>query len=172
MRRPATQFPCPTKRQLDQGLPACGFTEKRTENDVRKDDIHDHIHEPPQHARGCVHQRIMNVRNAVEERSRLSPQFGHQIFVDVFWPVEVPNQHGANGVKRDADGYGDQRKSPDFDVVSQEHQDRHAHDGNQPYASRTDAFWILNRVWDRQAHHFGQFNLTLQGFRHDPRAFA
>ena len=96
----------------------------------------------------------MDTRSPVAEKARLAGKFGHQIFVDVVGTVKIPDQDGADGVERNQKCDDDKRQSPDLDVVSEENQDRHTHDQNQPAAGGADTLRVLDSRRCRQAVQF------------------
>ena len=93
----------------------------------------------------------MDTRPAVAEKARFAGKLGHQIFVDVIRPVEIPDQHCADGVERDQKRDDDKRQAPDLDVVAEKNQDRDAHDQHKPSAGRADTLRILDRRRGRKA---------------------
>ena len=172
MGRATTHMPCPAECQLDQRSAPSRFPEQRAQNDVGKDHVHDDVHEPTEDARGIVDQCVMHVRHAIQKGTWFASQLGHQVFVDVLRPMEIPHQYGADGVERDDNRNQHQRQSPDLDVVAQENQHPDPYDRHQPDTGGRDAFGVFNRIRDRQPHGFGELDLCFQGFSHDPRAFA
>ena len=154
MRRPAGQLARPAEGQLDQRLSPGGGAEQRAEDQIGEDGVHDDVHEPAQNAAGVVHQNVMYARPPVAQEARLAGEFGHQIFVDVVRTVEIPDEDGADGVERDQKRDDDQRQAPDLDVVSEENQDRHTHDQDQPAAGGADTLRVLDGRWRRQAIQF------------------
>ena len=96
----------------------------------------------------------MDTRSPVAEKARLAGKFGHQIFVDVVGTVKIPDKDGADGVERNQKCDDDKRQSPDLDVVSEENQDRHTHDQNQPAAGCADTLRVLDGCRRRQAIQF------------------
>ena len=172
MRRPAAQVACPAEGKLDQRLPARRFAKHRPQNDVGKHNVHDHMHEPPQHARGIVDQRVMHIGPPIKEGAGLAAQFGHQVFVDVVRPVEIPHQHRGDGIQRDGQRHQHQRQAPDFDIIAQEYHHGDTHDQHQPNARVGGTFRVFNGVRHRQTVFFGKGDFRLQRFRNHTRAFT
>ena len=162
MRRPPAQIACPTKGQLDQRLPARGFAKHRTKYNVGEHDVHDHVHETSKHARRVVHQCVMHIGTPIKKCTRLTTQFGHQVFVDVIWPMKIPNHHSPNGIKRNRKCNEDKRQPPNLDVVSQEYKHRDTHNHDKPNARCGAALGIIYGIWSRQSVFFGKNNFGLK----------
>ncbi len=114
----------------------------------------------------------MHIWYPIKEGSRFAAEFGHEVLVDVFRTVEVPDQNGADGIERDQDGHADQGKPPHLDVVAQEDQHGRTDDGDKPDSRGVDAFRVFNGIRRWQTHGLGELDLGRQGFGHDPRAVS